>query len=99
MASTNPPTNTPSPTEVAPDRHDLSQPIELAKLEPGDIQKLQVDDQSKATTATPLHFAKPDVNVIWINGLDYLPNVPGEGQAAQAPAASPTAAPTATAKP
>ena len=71
-----------------PETRDPSDEIQMAKLDPRDIPKIQVDDQTKATTATPLHYAKPDVNVIWINGLDYLPSVPGESPAVPATAAA-----------
>lgn len=63
-----------------------------------DIQKVEVADQSKpTTTATPLHYVKPDVNVIWINGLDYLPNVPDENAPGPALAGTPVPAPAPTA--
>ena len=86
------PTPKPAVGGDSPELSDPSDGIQIAQLDPKDIPKLQVDDQSKATTATPLHYAKPDVNVIWINGLDYLPSVPGDSPVANAAAASPTAA-------
>ena len=88
----------PSPAAdiTAPDSHDPSDEIQIAKLDPRDIPKIEVDDQSKTTTATPLHYAKPDVNVIWINGLDYMPSVPSDSPAAvPASAVPPQAAPAA----
>ena len=100
--------NSPAPVAPAvvpaPARRDPAQPLELAQrppipptidLAPDDIQKVQVPDSSKTTTVTPLHYQKPDVNVIWINGLDYLPTVPGDTPAA----ASPAPAPAGTARP
>ena len=94
--------NSPAPVAPAvvpvPERRDPTQPFELAQrspipptidLSPDDIQKVQVPDPSKATTATPLHYQKPNVNVLWINGLDYLPTVPGDAPAAVSPAPVP----------
>ncbi len=77
----------PQPSAPTTERKSPDGPIELVNRSPlppaideapQDIQKVQVPDQSKPTTATPLHYQKPDVNVIWINGLDYMPSVPGE---------------------
>ena len=87
---------TPATGATGPESRDPSDEIQMAKLDPKDIPDIHVDDQSKATTATPLHYAKPDVNVIWINGLDYLPSVPeASPAAAPVPAAVPQAAPVA----
>lgn len=100
---------TPAQSAAVPTKHDPSQPVELARREPlppdidddapADIQKVEVD-HSKPATATPLHYAKPDVNVIWINGLDYLPTVPGDNAPGAPAAASPAApAPSVSAQP
>lgn len=43
-----------------------------------------------STTATPLHYKDQNVNVLWINGLDYMPTVPA---ADVPPANGPGAAP------
>lgn len=86
---------TPVPQATSPSAgpRDPAQPLELANRSPlppaideapEDIQKVQVPEQSTPTTATPLHYQKQDVNVIWINGLDYMPSVPGEAAAATA---------------
>ena len=90
------------PTELPAGTREQAGPTELVRRGPTpapvesvpeDIEKVQVADQSKeTTTATPLHYQKPDVNVIWIDGLDYLPNVP-DG-AAPAPLAPTTPQPT-----
>ena len=94
VAANDTPTLAPPVNVLAPEPRDPSDEIQMAKLDPRDIPKLQVDDQSRSTTATPLHYAKPDVNVIWINGLDYMPSVPGDSPAvAASSAASPNPAP------
>lgn len=77
-----------SPTTPAvSDKGDQPLGTQLAKRDPlpdnieetaPDIQKVQVSEQAKTTTATPLHYQKPDVNVLWINGLDYMSSVPGD---------------------
>ncbi len=55
-----------------------------------DLRDVQVAEPSaKTTTATPLHYQAPNVNVLWINGLDYQPNVPGDNP--PAPPAATTA--------
>ncbi len=48
------------------------------------------DSGQTSTTATPLHYKDGNVNVLWINGLDYMPAVP---EAAPAPVTSPAPAP------
>jgi hypothetical protein len=50
------------------------------------------DPAATHTTAVPLHYKNSNVNVLWINGLDYMPTVP-DGQPASPPAASPASAP------
>jgi hypothetical protein len=47
------------------------------------------DPATTNATATPLHYRDANVNVLWINGLDYMPNVP-DGQPAAPAAASPS---------
>ena len=92
-------TSGPAPSAAPPTR-DPSQPIQVARLETSDIQQVQVDEQARGTTtATPLHFQKPDVNVIWISGMDYLPNVPEEVPADPGQNAVPPANAAATAQP
>lgn len=111
MDTNRPPTpESPNPA-VAPGPRDPAQGVQLANRSPtpapvetsppADIQKVQVVEQSKDTTsATPLHYQKPDVNVIWINGLDYLPNVPDDSVAKPVEATpNPPAPVSATARP
>ncbi len=56
------------------------------------------DPATTSATATPLHYRDANVNVLWINGLDYMPTVP-DGQAAASPAASPPPGAPASANP
>jgi hypothetical protein len=51
------------------------------------------DPATTSATATPLHYKDANVNVLWINGLDYMPSVPAvdAGSPAPAPAAIPNA--------
>ncbi len=51
-----------------------------------DIQVFKGPAASTNTSATPLQYKDPNVNVLWINGLDYMPTVPGESPAASVPA-------------
>ena len=53
-----------------------------------DLKAFVPDQPSNPTTITPLHYTKPNVNVLWLNGLDYLPGVP-EAAASPAGSASP----------
>ncbi len=100
-ANVAPATNDPTarePSPVVPAQRGPAGDMQLAKASPtpppidaaapADIEKVQVTDQAKPTTATPLHYQKPDVNVIWINGLDYLKDVPSDSPAAGTPAAT-----------
>ena len=74
-----------------------------APIDSPDIKAHIPDQPANPTTATPLHYSKQNVNVLWLNGLDYLPSVtdaspsPAESVAAAAP--SPSAAPSASASP
>jgi hypothetical protein len=70
---------TPSPTEDIDDES------------PGFAARVP-DPATTSATATPLHYRDANVNVLWINGLDYMPTVP-DGQAATPPAESPALAP------
>ena len=62
--------NSPRPPTV-----DLSKDIDV-----------KVSPSTDNIKATPLQYKDPYVSVIWINGLDYMPTVPGESPAASAPA-------------
>ena len=66
---------------------DLSPDIKPAP----DLKTFVPDQPSNPTTITPLHYTKPNVNVLWLNGLDYLPSVP-EASASPAASTSPAAA-------
>lgn len=52
----------------------------------------RVPDPATNTTATPLHYKDANVNVLWTNGLDYMPQVPEE-QPASPPPDAPAPAP------
>ena len=87
------------------DKHAGTTDLQLAKRSPtppsiedaADIQATIPDQATNPTTATPLHYNKPNVNVLWLNGLEYMPSVPetsgttvdGAGTPMAAPAASP----------
>ena len=45
-----------------------------ATIEPGSDIQARVPDQNVPTTATPLHYRDANVNVLWVNGLDYMPD-------------------------
>ena len=47
-------------------------PIDLTP----DIKTYVPDQPANPTTITPLHYDKSNVNVLWLNGLDYLPSLP-----------------------
>ncbi len=47
---------------------------------------VKVSPSTDNVKATPLKYKDPNVSVIWINGLDYMPSVPGESPANPAPA-------------
>ena len=54
-----------------------------------DIQAVRVAPSAGSTSATPLAIKDRNVSVLWINGLDYLPTVPGDAPTgAISPAAS-----------
>ena len=59
-------------------------------LNGGDIQVVRVPSPSNNVSATALQLKDSNANVLWINGLDYMPAVPGESPVgtASAPAAS-----------
>lgn len=90
-----------SPQPVSEGTHGGGPNIELAKRSPTptpieetlDIKTFVPDQPANPTTATPLHYNKPNVNVLWLNGLDYLPNVPDADAAPAAPVPATTAAP------
>ncbi len=92
-AQANPPSN--GPIELA-QRSPTPPPIDLSSdiKTSADIKTFVPDQPSNPTTITPLHYTKPNVNVLWLNGLDYMPSVP---DAAATPAASD--APAASASP
>lgn len=67
-----------------------------AQIEPGTDIQAKVPDQTVPATATSLHYKKPDVNVLWVNGLDYLPDASALDEAAVNPATSAAPVPMAT---
>ncbi len=66
-------------------------PIDLTP----DIKVYVPDQPTNPTTITPLHYDKSNVNVLWLNGLDYMPSLPDA--TGTAPVAIP--APSASANP
>ena len=62
-------------------------PIDLSP----DTKATVPDQPTNSTTVTPLHYNKPNVNVLWLNGLEYLPSV-SETDAGPAATAAPTEA-------
>ncbi len=58
-----------------------------------DIQVIKVPASSANTSATPLQYKDPNVNVLWINGLDYMPTISGDPPASNAPAPAASAKP------
>ena len=92
---------TPAAHPAAP--ADPNAPVEFVQLSPTPAFDLSVDvrahvpDQpSNPTSVTPLHYNQPNVNVLWLNGLDYMPSVPnaeaGPGGASPAATNAPPAA-------
>ncbi len=86
--------STPAPEAVAtqptPRRAPGSEYVQIQPTRPSvdlsdDIQVLKVPASPTSTTATPLQYKDPNVNVLWINGLDYMPTVPGDSPAPSAP--------------
>ena len=71
---------------------------ERATIEPGSDIQARVPDLTLPTTATPLHYKDSNVNVLWVNGLDYLPDASALDNAANSPAPA-APAPAATAIP
>ena len=69
-------------------------PIDLSadiKASP-DIKTFVPDQPANPTTITPLHYTKPNVNVLWLNGLDYMPDVPDVSASPVAATPAPPAA-------
>jgi hypothetical protein len=73
-------------------RNDIAAPDDIDDESPGFAARVP-DPASTSATATPLHYKDANVNVLWINGLDYMPAVPGAagGSPAPAPSAGPDA--------
>ena len=65
-------------------------PEEIDDESPGFAARVP-DPATTSATATPLHYRDANVNVLWINGLDYMPAIP-EGTPV-APAAAPSPVP------
>jgi hypothetical protein len=87
----------PRPSNDLMARNDAPGPASVDQ--PADLAVTVPDAAATGATATPLHYRQPNVNVLWISGLDYLPSVPGSddaGAAAQGSPAAATAAPEAT---
>ena len=64
-------------------------PIDLTP----DIKTYVPDQPANPTTITPLHYDRSNVNVLWLNGLDYLPSLPDASPPSPAAAPSPDAKP------
>ena len=64
-------------------------PIDLTP----DITTYVPDQPSNPTTITPLHYNKSNVNVLWLNGLDYMPSLPDTAGNVPLPAPSASANP------
>ena len=88
--------DTPAPEAVAtrptPRRAPGSEYAQMLPTRPSvdlndDIQVVKVPASPTSTSATPLQYKDPNVNVLWINGLDYMPTVPGDSPAPSAPVA------------
>ena len=62
-------------------------PIDLTP----DIKTYVPDQPTNPTTITPLHYDRSNVNVLWLNGLDYLPSLPDATGNAPSPAPAPSA--------
>ena len=62
-------------------------------LNGGDIQVIHVPASTDNISATALQPKDANASVLWINGLDYMPTVPGESPAKAAPAPAPSATP------
>ncbi len=62
-------------------------------LNGGDIQVVRVPSPSNNVSATALQLKDQNANVLWINGLDYMPTVMGESPASAAPAPAASAVP------
>lgn len=79
-----------SPNMELAERSPTPPPIEQAP----DIKTFVPDQPANPTTVTPLHYSKPNVNVLWLNGLEYLPNVPDlDASPSPAPASTPGSGP------
>jgi hypothetical protein len=68
-------------------KNDTPAPEDIDDESPGFAARVP-DPSTTSATATPLHYRDANVNVLWINGLDYMPNVP-DSQPAAPPAAPP----------
>ncbi len=55
-------------------------------VEPGGDIQARVPDQNTPTTATPLHYKDSNVNVLWVNGLEHLPDAAIDNAAPVVPA-------------
>jgi hypothetical protein len=73
-------------------RNDVAAPDDIDDESPGFAARVP-DPATTSATATPLHYKDANVNVLWINGLDYMPSVPAaaNGSPAPAPSAGPDA--------
>ena len=93
-----PPGATESLAEKPPARRPSDGILALASPTPpldlnAEIQVVKVPGASASTSATALQYKDPNVNVLWINGLDYMPSVPGKSPASPAPAPAASANP------
>ena len=94
-------TPAPAPQAAPADSHPGVGMDVLAKLSPTpspldltpDIKIYVPDQPSNPTTITPLHYDKSNVNVLWLDGLDYLPSLPDAAVNTPSPAPSASANP------
>jgi hypothetical protein len=56
-------------------RNDVATPDDIDDESPGFAARVP-DPATTTATATPLHYKDANVNVLWINGLDYMPAIP-----------------------
>ena len=98
-----------APAAVAPaDSRDADGTVKMVQLAPTPVpfdlaadNTAHTSDQVNKTAVTPLHYNQPNVNVLWLNGLEYLPSVSEDAETTGAAdaAASPVPAPSASGAP
>ena len=65
-------------------RNEITAPDDIDDESPGFAARVP-DPATTSATATPLHYKDANVNVLWINGLDYMPRVPDAAGGSPAP--------------